>query len=93
MTTQQIGSYIRQALAILGIIFGVLTASVTTLHLPVAVSSILVVAGAVILAIEHYVSDPSTGTPTPTVPVVAPVPVVPPVPTPAVPAAAPPVAA
>lgn len=94
MTTQQIGSYIRQALAILGIIFGVLTASVTTLHLPVAVSSILVVAGAVILAIEHYVSDPSTGTPTPTVPVVAPVPVAPVVPVvPPVPAAAPPVAA
>ena len=63
MTSQQIASIARQVLAIAGIVMGVLTASVTQLHLPTAVSSILVVAGAVILAIEHYVSDPSTGTP------------------------------
>ena len=63
MTTQQLSSIARQVLAIAGIVMGVVTASVTQLHLPTAVSSILVVAGAVILAIEHYVSDPSTGTP------------------------------
>jgi hypothetical protein len=63
VTTQQIGSFLRQALAILGIVFGVLTASVSSLHLPVAVSTALTIGGSIILAIEHYVSDPSTGTP------------------------------
>lgn len=80
MTTQQLGSYLRQALAIVGVVFGVLTASVTQLHLPAAVSTVLVVGGSVILAVEHYVSDPSTGTtPAPTVPAppVAAVPVAP----------------
>ena len=62
---QSISSVARQVLAIIGIIMGVVTASVTQLHLPTAVSSILVVVGGVILAIEHYVSDPSTGTPAP----------------------------
>jgi hypothetical protein len=64
MTTQQISSLGRQVLAILGIVFGVLTQSVGSLHLPVAISSILTIGGAVILAVEHYLSDPSTGTPT-----------------------------
>jgi hypothetical protein len=67
MSTQQISSIARQVLAIIGIVMGVLTASVTQLHLPPAVSTVLVTAGAVILAIEHYLSDPSTGTPTTTV--------------------------
>jgi multidrug transporter EmrE-like cation transporter len=62
MTLQSLASIFRQALAILGIIFGVLTQSVTALHLPVAASAWLGIGGAVILAIEHYVSDPSTGT-------------------------------
>jgi len=62
MNTQQISAIARQVLAIIGIVMGVVTASVTQLHLPTAVSSILVVAGSVILAIEHYVGDPSTGT-------------------------------
>jgi hypothetical protein len=67
VNTQQIGAVARQVLAIAGIVMGVITASVTSLHLPTAVSSILVVAGSVVLAIEHYVSDPSTGTPAPPV--------------------------
>lgn len=62
---QSVASVFRQVLAIAGIVMGVITASVTSLHLPTAVSSILVVAGSVILAIEHYVGDPSTGTPPP----------------------------
>lgn len=61
MTTQQLGSYLRQGLALLGVIFGVLTASVGAMKLPTAVSTVLTVGGAVILAVEHYVSDPSTG--------------------------------
>lgn len=66
--TQRVGSLLRQGLAIAGIVFGVLTQSLGSLHLPVAVSSILTVGGAVLLAIEHYVSDPSTGTPVPNPP-------------------------
>lgn len=74
MTVQSIASIARQVLAVAGIAMGVITASVTQLHLPTAVSSILVVAGGVILAIEHYVADPSTGTPqAPATPVVSPV--------------------
>jgi hypothetical protein len=68
INTQRLGSFFRQALAVLGIVFGVLTQSVQGLHLPVAVSSIITIGGAVILAIEHYVSDPSTGTTPPSVP-------------------------
>ena len=64
MNSQQLSSIARQFLAIIGIIFGVLTQSVTSLHLPIAVSTTLTITGAVILAIEHYVSDPSTGTTT-----------------------------
>lgn len=73
---QSVASIARQVLAIAGIVMGVLTASIGSLHLPTAVSSILVVAGSVLLAIEHYVSDPSTGTPavTPAPPVAAPPP-------------------
>lgn len=61
---QQIASVARQVLGLVGVVMGVITASVTALHLPTAVSSILVVAGSSIIAIEHYVSDPSTGTTT-----------------------------
>ena len=68
ITKQSAASVLRQVLAIAGIVMGVLTASVTSLHLPVVMSTILTVAGAVILAIEHYVSDPSTGTTPPSVP-------------------------
>jgi hypothetical protein len=64
VNTQSLASVARQALAVLGIVFGVLTQAIGSLHLPVAVSSILTIGGAVILAVEHYVSDPSTGTAT-----------------------------
>ena len=71
VTKQSFASIVRQILAVAGIVMGVLTASVSSLHLPIALSSILTVAGAVILAIEHYVADPSTGTtPMAAVPVV-----------------------
>lgn len=68
INTQRLGSFFRQTLAVLGIVFGVLTQSVQGLHLPVAVSSIITIGGAVILAIEHYVSDPSTGSTSTSVP-------------------------
>jgi hypothetical protein len=79
LNTQSISAIARQVLAIVGIIFGVLTASVSSLHLPIAVSTVLTVGGTIILAIEHYVGDPSTGTP-------APVPSPPPTPVAAAPA-------
>jgi hypothetical protein len=76
VNSQQLASIARQGLAILGIVFGVLTQSVGSLHLPVAVSTALAIGGTVILAIEHYVSDPSTGStttgPTPNAPPVVP---------------------
>ena len=62
MNTQRIGSIVRQVLAVLVSVYGVLTACVASLHLPPSVSTILVAAGPIMLAIEHYVSDPSTGT-------------------------------
>ena len=67
MTQQRIASIARQGLALLGVIMGVLTASVSQLHLPVAVSAAITVGGAVLLAVEHFVSDPSTGTPISTI--------------------------
>ena len=63
MTSQQISSIIRQVLAIVVSVYGVLSATLSALHLPVSVSTVLVAAGPVIFAIEHYVSDPSTGIP------------------------------
>lgn len=75
MTVQSIASIVRQVLAVVAVVFGVLTASVSALHLPPAVSTALATIGGILLTVEHYVSDPSTGTPAPT-------------PTPAVPVAA-----
>jgi hypothetical protein len=62
LNTQSVTSIARQVLALVGIVFSVLTQSVTALHLNPAESAILGVGGTLILAIEHYVSDPSTGT-------------------------------
>jgi hypothetical protein len=73
MTLQSLSSVLRQILAILVSVYGVLSASITQLHLPPAVSTILVAFGPLILAIEHYVGDPSTGTPTVTTTTTAPV--------------------
>ena len=70
MTSQSIASVARQVLAVAVSVYGVLTASVQSLHLPPAISAILTAVGPIILAIEHYVADPSTGTPT--VPTVTP---------------------
>ena len=68
VNTQRFGSIARQGLAVLGIVFGVLTQSDSALHLPPVVSAWLGVGGVAILAIEHYVGDPSTGSTPPTLP-------------------------
>lgn len=62
LAKQSIASIVRQVLAVLASVYGVLSASISQLHLPPAVSAILTAAGPVILAIEHFVADPSTGT-------------------------------
>src|ERR1035437_4794204 len=67
--SQSLASTIRQVLAVLVSVYGVLTASVTPPHLPVAVSSVLVAFGPLILALEHYLGDPSTGTSVVTTPI------------------------
>lgn len=76
INSQSLASVVRQFLAVLGIIFMVLTQSDSSLHLPVAASSILGIIGGIILALEHYVGDPSTGTVTTDTPN-GPVPIVP----------------
>jgi hypothetical protein len=74
---------VRIVLATVVSIYGVLSAAVKTngLHLPPAVSAVLVAAAPVMLAVQHWLSDPSTGTPPApegaTVPDPAPAPVAP----------------
>lgn len=60
-TKQSVASVGRQVIAILASVYGVLSASVSQLHLPPVVSGILTATGPLILAVEHWVSDPSTG--------------------------------
>jgi hypothetical protein len=66
MNTQQITSVARQVVAVLAAVAGILTASVTQLHLPTSVSTVLVAFGGILLTVEHYLGDPSTGTTSPT---------------------------
>jgi hypothetical protein len=56
---------LRLVLAAVVSIYGVVSAAVTTngLHLPPAVSAVLVAAAPIMLAVQHWLSDPSTGTP------------------------------
>jgi hypothetical protein len=61
VTVQSLASIVRQVVAIAAVVMGALTASLSAIKLPTAVSTVLIVAGAVIVAIEHYVGDPSTG--------------------------------
>ncbi len=62
MTTQAKASVVRQILAVLASVYGVVSTQVSSLHLPPAVAAILTAVGPIILAIEHFVADPSTGT-------------------------------
>lgn len=62
MTTQQLASYLRQGVALVALVVGPLTAAVPAMHLPAGVSAIITAIGGTILTVEHYVSDPSTGT-------------------------------
>ena len=62
VNTQPVASILRQVLAICVSIIGILSADGTIMgSLPKSVSAILVAFGPVVLAIEHFVGDPSTG--------------------------------
>lgn len=66
MTTinhQSLASKARQVLAVAAIVMGALTSALSGIKLPGAASAVLAAGGFIILGIEHYVSDPSTGTP------------------------------
>lgn len=65
VNSQQIASILRQILAVTALVVGPLTAAVPSMHLPVAISGIITFIGGLIMTIEHYVSDPSTGNTTP----------------------------
>ena len=64
MTVQAFASIARQVVAIAAIVMGAVTAAGPSLGLPTDVSAVLVAAGGAVIAIEHYVGDPSTGTTT-----------------------------
>ena len=63
INTQRVSSVVRQVLAIAAIVIAAISTASTSIHLPPIGSAILGIVGTAILAIEHYVSDPSTGTP------------------------------
>jgi hypothetical protein len=60
--SQRFWAVVRQVLSVAAIVMGALTQALSSIHLPIGVSSVLVAIGGVILGIEHYVADPSTGT-------------------------------
>jgi hypothetical protein len=84
---------LRLVLAAVVSIYGVVSAAdkMNGLHLPPAVSAVLVAAAPIMLAVQHWLSDPSTGTPSPAAP--GPTPAPDPAPLPASPAPQPHLAA
>jgi len=56
---------VRIVVAVLVSVYGVLTQTVTGMKLPLVMSSILTAVGPVMVYLEHYLADPSTGNPTP----------------------------
>ena len=60
-TTQAKASILRQLGALAVSAYGVLSAAGVANHLPAWCAGILTAAGPVVIAVEHYVSDPSTG--------------------------------
>jgi hypothetical protein len=71
--TQRVSSVVRQVLAVCVSIIGVLSANGTVLgSLPASVKAILTAFAPVLLVIEHFVSDPSTGNPPPPPPTIPP---------------------
>ncbi len=63
MTPQAIASIVRQVFAIAAVVMGALTQALSGIHLSPAISAVLAAGGMVLLNVEHYLSDPSTGNP------------------------------
>jgi len=63
VTLQSFWSIVRQVAAFAAIVFAALTQALGSIKLSPVASAVLGVFGIVILGIEHYVGDPSTGTP------------------------------
>lgn len=57
--TQRISSFVRQAAALAAIV----VANINAVPIPSGDRAWLTLAGGALLAVEHYLSDPSTGTP------------------------------
>ncbi len=68
MSYQQIASILRQVAAVAAVVMGILTQALNGIKLPPAISTAMTIVGGTLLAIEHYVSDPSTGSTAPNVP-------------------------
>jgi hypothetical protein len=64
LTLQQIGAWVAR----LGSVALIILAAIPADSVPANVRPYLAIAGAVIVAVDRYVTDPSTGTPTPTPP-------------------------
>ena len=72
INVNNIVAILRQVLAYLGVIFGILSQSVGSLHLPVAVATAIIAASGLLVSVQHYVANPTTGTPAVTPPVAVP---------------------
>ena len=72
INVNNIGAILRQVLAYLGITVGISTQSIGSLHLPVAVATAIIAASGLLVSVQHYVANPTTGTPTVTPPVAVP---------------------
>lgn len=75
-TKQSLAAVIRQILAIAALIMGPLTQALPSLHLPTLESAAITLFGGILLSIEHYVGDLSTGNMPPPPVVTAPDPAV-----------------
>lgn len=65
INAQTLGAWFLRALAVAAAV----VAAIPATDVPTSVRPALAIAGAIILAVDRYVTDPSTGTPTPAPPV------------------------
>ena len=61
MNAQKLGATLTKIVGIAALVMGPLTATLPSLGLPVAVSTAITTVGGIILAIERWLTDPSTG--------------------------------
>ena len=63
MTIPLSGATLRQLLAIVVSVYGVLSAASVAPHLPAYITTVMTAFAPVILILQHYLADPSTGNP------------------------------